>query len=241
MARVRARQKTTGRDPIGVVRWRRRVVVGVADVVPSLPVDVSAIEHEAVVHRRREAIDRVAQFEHGKPAGGDGVGSEQSAHDVAGDRRGAVAVTATDVSQLGQGWVAEEALAIAVYCALTHPEDFAAAVRLAANHSELASLRAICGSPTSAGCARRAGRTLGTASRHSFSTGSCIASPSCSRGARGETRAWRGCAATWICTPTANTRSLRTTPRSSRSSACSTPSAVKSVICVSSVIAPTRP
>ena len=42
---------------------------------------------------------------------------------------------ATDVSQLGHGWVAEEALAIAVCCALTHPEDFAAAVRLAANHS----------------------------------------------------------------------------------------------------------
>ncbi|MEJ7784252.1 MAG: ADP-ribosylglycohydrolase family protein [Solirubrobacteraceae bacterium] len=41
----------------------------------------------------------------------------------------------TGVSQLGQGWVAEEALAIAVYCALSHPEDFAAAVRLAANHS----------------------------------------------------------------------------------------------------------
>ena len=31
--------------------------------------------------------------------------------------------------------MAEEALAIAVYCALTHPEDLAAAVRLAANHS----------------------------------------------------------------------------------------------------------
>ena len=40
-----------------------------------------------------------------------------------------------DVAPLGQGWVAEEALAIAVYCALTHPDDFAAAVRLAANHS----------------------------------------------------------------------------------------------------------
>ncbi len=42
---------------------------------------------------------------------------------------------AADVTLLGQGWVAEEALAIAVYCALTHPDDLAAAVRLAANHS----------------------------------------------------------------------------------------------------------
>jgi ADP-ribosylglycohydrolase len=40
-----------------------------------------------------------------------------------------------DVARLGQGWIAEEALAIAVYCALVHPGDFAAAVRLAANHS----------------------------------------------------------------------------------------------------------
>jgi ADP-ribosylglycohydrolase len=40
-----------------------------------------------------------------------------------------------DVARLGRGWVAEEALAIAVYCALVHREDFAAAVRLAANHS----------------------------------------------------------------------------------------------------------
>lgn len=40
-----------------------------------------------------------------------------------------------DVASLGEGWVAEEALAIAVYCALMHPDDFAAAVRLAANHS----------------------------------------------------------------------------------------------------------
>jgi ADP-ribosylglycohydrolase len=42
---------------------------------------------------------------------------------------------AADVTPLGLGWVAEEALAIAVYCALTHRADLAAAVRLAANHS----------------------------------------------------------------------------------------------------------
>jgi len=37
--------------------------------------------------------------------------------------------------ELSAGWVAEEALAIAVYCVLSYPDDFAAAVRLAANHS----------------------------------------------------------------------------------------------------------
>ncbi len=41
------------------------------------------------------------------------------------------------VERLGQGWVGPEALAIGVYCALAlpTPDDFADAVRLAANHS----------------------------------------------------------------------------------------------------------
>lgn len=43
--------------------------------------------------------------------------------------------TAEKVEQLGQGWVAEEALAIALYAALSHPLDFGEAVALAVNHS----------------------------------------------------------------------------------------------------------
>lgn len=39
------------------------------------------------------------------------------------------------VESLGGGWVAEEALAISLYCALSAPTDFAEAVRLAVNHS----------------------------------------------------------------------------------------------------------
>ncbi|MFG1946754.1 ADP-ribosylglycohydrolase family protein [Nonomuraea sp. NPDC048826] len=39
------------------------------------------------------------------------------------------------VEGLGGGWVAEEALAIAVYCALAYEKDFAAALLLAVNHS----------------------------------------------------------------------------------------------------------
>ena len=38
------------------------------------------------------------------------------------------------VAELGQGWVAEEALAIGVYCALAAGDDFEAGVRLAVNH-----------------------------------------------------------------------------------------------------------
>ncbi|MCP3938823.1 MAG: ADP-ribosylglycohydrolase family protein [Actinomycetia bacterium] len=37
--------------------------------------------------------------------------------------------------ELGEGWVGEEALAIAVWCALRHGDDPAQAVRVAANHS----------------------------------------------------------------------------------------------------------
>jgi hypothetical protein len=43
--------------------------------------------------------------------------------------------SAETVERLGDGWVGEEALAIALYCALVHPDDLAAAVILAANHS----------------------------------------------------------------------------------------------------------
>lgn len=39
------------------------------------------------------------------------------------------------IGQLGEGWVAEEALAIAIYCALKHQDDFELAVRAAVNHS----------------------------------------------------------------------------------------------------------
>jgi ADP-ribosylglycohydrolase len=39
------------------------------------------------------------------------------------------------VEQLGGGWVGEEALAIAVYCALEAGNDFARGIRLAVNHS----------------------------------------------------------------------------------------------------------
>jgi len=47
---------------------------------------------------------------------------------------------------LGGGWVAEEALAIAVYAALTNPDDLRAALILAANHSgDSDSTAAICG------------------------------------------------------------------------------------------------
>jgi len=56
------------------------------------------------------------------------------------------AATPELVERLGGGWVAEEALAIAVYCALAHPGDARRALRAAANHSgDSDSTAAICG------------------------------------------------------------------------------------------------
>lgn len=38
------------------------------------------------------------------------------------------------LASIGEGWVAEEALAIGIYCALSYPDDFGKAVLLAVNH-----------------------------------------------------------------------------------------------------------
>ncbi len=53
---------------------------------------------------------------------------------------------APTVRELGEGWVGEEALAIAVYSALSFPTDFAQAVRLSVNHDgDSDSTGSICG------------------------------------------------------------------------------------------------
>lgn len=50
------------------------------------------------------------------------------------------------IHALGEGWVAEEALAIAVFCAVRYQNDFAAAIRAAVNHNgDSDSTGAICG------------------------------------------------------------------------------------------------
>jgi ADP-ribosylglycohydrolase len=50
------------------------------------------------------------------------------------------------VRQIGEGWVGEEALAIALYCALKYPNDFKEALWLSVNHSgDSDSTGAICG------------------------------------------------------------------------------------------------
>lgn len=52
----------------------------------------------------------------------------------------------TAIHQLGEGWVAEETLAIAVYCALKYANDFDKAIRVSVNHNgDSDSTGAVCG------------------------------------------------------------------------------------------------
>ena len=50
------------------------------------------------------------------------------------------------IHRLGEGWVAEEALAIAIFCAVRYQNDFSAAIRAAVNHKgDSDSTGAVCG------------------------------------------------------------------------------------------------
>lgn len=54
--------------------------------------------------------------------------------------------SAKKLAELGEGWIAEEALAIAVYCALSYPENFEEALKLSVNHNgDSDSTGSICG------------------------------------------------------------------------------------------------
>ena len=51
-----------------------------------------------------------------------------------------------NIHRLGEGWVGEEALAIAIYCALRHKDDFSAGIIAAVNHrGDSDSTGAVCG------------------------------------------------------------------------------------------------
>ena len=61
------------------------------------------------------------------------------------------------IHTLGEGWVSDEALAIAVFCAVRYQDDFAAAIRAAVNHSgDSDSTGAICGNILGAWLGREA-------------------------------------------------------------------------------------
>ncbi|MGQ9523874.1 MAG: ADP-ribosylglycohydrolase family protein [Armatimonadota bacterium] len=84
------------------------------------------------------AIHQLVRYEHHKET----LLAVGSALDCASLDEPAAAV----VPRLGEGWVGEEALAIALYCSLRHPDSYADAVLAAVNHSgDSDSTGAVCG------------------------------------------------------------------------------------------------
>ncbi len=80
----------------------------------------------------REAVDKSLEILEGKPRHGET--STCIRHAISLLDSGDIPSSET-VGRIGQGWIAEEALAISVYCAIAHTHDFRRAVLLAVNHS----------------------------------------------------------------------------------------------------------
>ena len=89
-----------------------------------------------------DAIENVLKRVEGEERGGETASAVRLAVKLAESDAG----THASIAKLGEGWVAEEALAIAVFCAVRHQDDFAAAIRAAVNHKgDSDSTGAICG------------------------------------------------------------------------------------------------
>ncbi|MBX6390955.1 MAG: ADP-ribosylglycohydrolase family protein, partial [Frankia sp.] len=107
------------------------------------------LEGASVLDAATSALRRLAE----EPAGGEVAGALRAALAAAGEIAAGQAGEALQPAQLahqvqtlGAGWVAEEALAIAVFCAVTAADDPRAALLAAVNHSgDSDSTGAICG------------------------------------------------------------------------------------------------
>jgi ADP-ribosylglycohydrolase len=110
-----------------------------------LPAGVAAATIHGVVYGGlplERALDRATEILERHDEADETLDALETARDLA--RRGHP--SPEKLQTLGAGWVAEEALAIAVYAALSHPADLRAALLLAVNHSgDSDSTGAICG------------------------------------------------------------------------------------------------
>ena len=110
-----------------------------------LPAGVVAATIHGVVHGGEpfeRALDRATEILARQSDAAETLEAVAAARDLA--RRGHP--SPEKLQTLGAGWVAEEAVAIAVYAALSHPRDLRAALLLAVNHSgDSDSTGAICG------------------------------------------------------------------------------------------------
>jgi ADP-ribosylglycohydrolase len=104
------------------------------------------LDGAGVLDAARSALARAEE----EPAGGEVAAALRralgAAAEITAGTRGDAALVAHQVEALGAGWVAEEALAIAVFCAVVAPDDPAAALLAAVNHSgDSDSTGSICG------------------------------------------------------------------------------------------------
>lgn len=91
------------------------LAVMVRELVESATLDEALGASKAILRTKPEHEETLAAIELAEQFAGDDVAPEEA------------------ISRLGEGWVAEEALAISIYCALV-PSDFEAGVVLAVNH-----------------------------------------------------------------------------------------------------------
>lgn len=85
-------------------------------------------DRDSLVHAARNAVERLRGEDHS----GETIAAIEAALKLAGSKAPSSAET---VEQLGAGWVAEQALAIALFAALRAEGDFEKGVQLAVNHS----------------------------------------------------------------------------------------------------------
>jgi len=98
-----------------------------------LPAGVLAATVHALLRGKKlpRAIEEATRVLQRKPKNDETLAALEAAHELA--QRGDP--TPEQLETLGGGWIAEEALAIALCAALVHPDDMRAALLLAANHS----------------------------------------------------------------------------------------------------------
>jgi len=115
-----------GGEPVPVIRRKiREAGLRVISMMPEqnvYPVNLAQIVQEA-----KETVCEM--FEHTKHI-------EQLAAiiDLAVELSGNDEADAVNIRHIGQGWVAEEALAIAIYCSLRYEDNFSAGIIAAVNH-----------------------------------------------------------------------------------------------------------
>ena len=122
----------TGYLPAGCLAYLIAEILSGAEIYPAVCGMLDELKEHEGHEEAYEAIQRALALIKSQD---DSVGKS--------DRKAADLI---DLEAIGSGWTGEEALALAIYCALRYPQDFESAICLAANHSGNSdTVAAICG------------------------------------------------------------------------------------------------